>query len=418
MVGQRRSEMALVARRRGSYGAAMRSLIPTLAIGGLATVATPALRAQSTSGISASGGFITTLGTDTIAVERYSRTKHRIEGVVAIRNPRTRTIDYTATLDANGSVTRFEMTSSMAGGPPTAPPVIERISTITDSVLTTEVRRNGARDTTASGRATLPRRGAVPFVQSGTAFAEQMVQQMLRAGTDSVQIPQFTFGPNHAFPSFVRRIGRDSVEINVGAPIYARIDPAGRLLGLSGRATTVKTETVRVPSTDLDAIVASWVAREKEGKAAGPVSARDTVRARVGAAEVWLDYGRPLRRGRTIFGNVVPWDTIWRTGANAATQFRTSADLKIGDATIPAGTYTLWTIPAPAGATLVVNKQTGQWGTQYDAKQDLVRIPMRSTAASTPVERLTIDFPVAGSGSALRIAWDTREMSVPITMPD
>ena len=292
--------------------------------------------------------------------------------------------------------------------------MIERVSTIDDSVLITEVRRGGVRDTTTSGRATVPRRGAVSFVQAGSAFIEQMVHQMLRAGRDSVQIPQFTFGPNHLFPSFIRRLGSDSVEINLGAPTYARIDREGRLLGYSGRATTVKTETVRVASADVKAIVASWLAREKAGTPAGPVSARDTTRATVGSAEILVDYGRPLRRGRPIFGVVVPWDTIWRTGADAATQFRTSADLTIGGATIPAGTYTLWTIPAPNGATLVVNKQTGQWGTQYDPAQDLVRVPMRVSPTPAPVERLTIDAPITSAGPVLRIAWDTREMTVPI----
>ena len=113
---------------------------------------------------------------------------------------------------------------------------------------------------------------------------------------------------------------------------------------------------------------------------------------------------------------MVPWDTIWRTGANAATQFRTSADLTIGGGTIPAGTYTLWTIPAPNGATLVVNKQTGQWGTQYDPTQDLVRVPMRVSTTQTLVERLTIDAPTTPGGPVLRIAWDTREMTVPIAV--
>jgi len=106
----------------------------------------------------------------------------------------------------------------------------------------------------------------------------------------------------------------------------------------------------------------------------GQLSVRDTARAGVGGAEVWVDYGRPLKRGREIFGNVVPWNAVWRTGANAATQFSTSADLVIGGAAVPAGKYTLWTLPTPSGWKLIINKQTGQWGTEYHPEQDLVRV--------------------------------------------
>ena len=101
-------------------------------------------------------------------------TASAVEGEVAIRNPRTRTIDYSATLDASGAVTRFEMSSRMAGGPPSAPPVIERVSTMEDSVLITEVRRSGARDTTASGRVGWRRLGPatpVSLKSSSGAFA-------------------------------------------------------------------------------------------------------------------------------------------------------------------------------------------------------------------------------------------------------
>jgi hypothetical protein len=113
-----------------------------------------------------------------------------------------------------------------------------------------------------------------------------MMQQLLRARVDSLEIPQFTFGPNHAFPSFVKRIGKDSVDVNLGVPSYAKIDKAGRLLGVSARASTVKTETVRVRSLDFDGLVSGWVAAENRGEIPGAVSARDTTRS------------GPFRRGR------------------------------------------------------------------------------------------------------------------------
>ena len=361
-----------------------------------------------------SGGFITTLGRDTIAIERFTRRADRIEGDVAIRNPRARTIHYVATIGPKGTVTKVDMTSRMAAGPANAPFIIERYSTISDTVIVTEVKRNGVRDTVASGRAAVPNTGAVPFIQSSVVFGEQMVQQLLRAKVDSLPVPQFTFGPTHAFPSFVKRLGKDSVDINVGAPGYAKIDASGRLLALSARASTVKTETVRVPTMDFDAVVGTWVAAENRGEIPGAVSARDTVRATLGSAELWIDYGRPLKRGRTIFGNIVPFDTVWRTGANAATQFRTSVDVRIGDALVPAGTYTLWSIPTRTGATLIINKQVGQWGTQYDKAQDLVQVPMTMERLSAPVDRMTFEVVSTPNGGQLVFRWDDRRFVVPI----
>jgi hypothetical protein len=143
-----------------------------------------------------------------------------------------------------------------------------------------------------------------------------------------------------------------------------------------------------------------------------PASPRDTARATVGGAQVMVDYGRPYKKGRTIFGanGLVPYGQVWRTGANAATTLVTSADLTIGGTRVPQGTYTLYTIPAADGWQLVVNRQTGQWGTDYDQGRDLARIPMRVSTVASPVEQFTI----AVEPAALVMRWDTVQASVPI----
>ncbi len=92
--------------------------------------------------------------------------------------------------------------------------------------------------------------------------------------------------------------------------------------------------------------------------AQAPLSPPDSVRATVAGAQIAIDYSRPSMRGRKIFGGVVPWNQVWRTGANLATRFTTSADLVMGGKTIPKGSYTLWTLPSPAGWQLIINKQT------------------------------------------------------------
>ena len=316
-----------------------------------------------------------------------------------------------------GEVTRFVMTSRLATAPDTAPPILERESSVRDTVITTVVRRNGVVDTAASKTTGVPRRGAVPWVQSGTALLEQAVRQLLASRVDSVEVPQYTFGVNQAFPSYVRRRGGDTVELflgNFAAPMYARVGRGGEVRSLSARATTVKTETVHVPRLDYDAVVRGWAAAERSGLAVGPVSGRDTARARLAGSELWVDYGRPARRGRAIFGALVPWDSVWRTGANAATQFHTDVEVTVGGANVPPGTYSLWTIPTPRGATLIINRQAGQWGTQYDPAKDLARVPMRVDTAAPAVDRLTISLDPEPNGARLTVAWDTRRLSVPV----
>jgi hypothetical protein len=143
------------------------------------------------------------------------------------------------------------------------------------------------------------------------------------------------------------------------------------------------------------------------------MSPADTVRSTVGTANLQISYSRPHKRGRQIWGTVVPWNAPWRTGANAATQITTSADLMFGETLVPAGKYTLWTLPTPTGTKLIINKQTGQWGTSYDSQQDLVRLDMAQTSLAQPVEQFTIAVTPQGPNGILRISWDDREYSIP-----
>jgi hypothetical protein len=145
------------------------------------------------------------------------------------------------------------------------------------------------------------------------------------------------------------------------------------------------------------------------------LSPRDTTAQTIGSAHLVVDYGRPSKRRREIFGSLVPFGTVWRTGANEATHFRTDRDLTIGTIRVPRGTYTLWTIPSSEGWTLIVNRQTGQWGTDYDKSKDLGRTAMKVGALSSPVEQFTIAIEAMdGSSGVLSLRWDTTQASVPI----
>ena len=146
-------------------------------------------------------------------------------------------------------------------------------------------------------------------------------------------------------------------------------------------------------------------------------SPHETVKATIDGATITVEYGRPSMKGRKVMGELVPFGKVWRTGADEATTLTTDKELQIGGTIVPAGKYTLFALPGQTDWQLIVNKQTGQWGTEYDQKQDLGRVPLKKTATSAPVEQLTIsvDKNPAGGG-LLRIAWENTALTAPITV--
>ncbi|HVW76663.1 MAG TPA: DUF2911 domain-containing protein [Alloacidobacterium sp.] len=142
-----------------------------------------------------------------------------------------------------------------------------------------------------------------------------------------------------------------------------------------------------------------------------------TASVKFGSKTVSIDYGAPSMRGRKIFGGLLPYDHWWRTGANAATTLKTDINLKIGNLGVPAGTYTLYGIPSEKGWTLIVNKQTGQWGTVYDETQDLGRVKMsESVIPSTPIETFAIKFEhTKDLTTELHLMWETTNVYVTVT---
>ena len=143
-------------------------------------------------------------------------------------------------------------------------------------------------------------------------------------------------------------------------------------------------------------------------------SPRETFEATIAGAKLSITYGRPYARGRQIMGELVPYGQIWRTGADEATTFETSHNLEIGTTIIPAGEYSLFTIPRPADWTLILNTQIGQWGTVYSDAQDMARVVMLREETAAPVEQFTISLQeIDASSGALVFEWETTRLSVP-----
>jgi len=127
-----------------------------------------------------------------------------------------------------------------------------------------------------------------------------------------------------------------------------------------------------------------------------------------GGKTVTIDYSSPRANGRKIYGELVPYGKVWRAGANEATTFVTDADLKIGGISVPAGSYTIFTVPNADKWQLVISKKTGEWGTAYPGpSEDLARIDMKVSKLPSPVENFTIAFDQSANGCTLRIDWET-----------
>jgi hypothetical protein len=154
------------------------------------------------------------------------------------------------------------------------------------------------------------------------------------------------------------------------------------------------------------------------------VSPHETISTDIGGNHIKIVYGRPYSKDpksgeiRKIWGKLVPYGKVWRTGADEATLLTTEQPVLLGGTEIPAGTYSLYTLPAEDGtAKLIVNKQTGQWGTKYDEKQDLARIDLKKDALDKPVDQFTITIEKNPSeGGVLKLMWENTRFSVPITV--
>jgi hypothetical protein len=135
-----------------------------------------------------------------------------------------------------------------------------------------------------------------------------------------------------------------------------------------------------------------------------------------GGKSITVDYSSPRVKGRKIFGSdLVPYGEVWRTGANEATAFVTTADLVVGGQHVPAGNYTLFTIPNKDKWALIISKKTGEWGIPYPGTDsDLVRVDMKASATSGLVENFTIAFDKGAKGCTMRLEWENTRASVDI----
>jgi hypothetical protein len=360
-----------------------------------------------------SGNFVVWLGKDTTSVEHYSRTASRVEVDQVGRAPRVLRRHFTYDL-TDGAITHVAMVA-------TPPGAAEPTQTIDASIGPDSARmqiRSGSAPVQNLSVA-MPPGTLVVASSSPWSGYEGQIMKLVQGKGDSLRTTMYFLGASATDWLSLHQLGRDSVSIFNGHQdqFHVRVDKTGRILGVLPIAGTGKVGVERVASLDVGAMATYFASREQAGAGLGVLSPRDTVRiADAGGASLWVDYGRPGKRGRVIFGGVVPFGEVWRTGANGATQFKTDKPLDFGGTVVPAGFYTLWTIPSATGWKLIFNSETGEWGTAHKAEKDLYTIDMKVSTLSQVVERFTIGVESNAQGGVLNLDWDTTRASVAFTV--
>lgn len=352
-----------------------------------------------------SGAFVVRLGNDTLVLERFVRTVDSIRAEALIRSPATVLRRYHLKLNSSGGIAQFE-TVDVAIGTDTVTRR-ETLDHIGDTAVHVIMTGDSARET----RFALPA-GALPFLNLVQWPNELIIARVGAAVGDSVIVPYLT---GRSVTNFVvRRLSADSVTIRHPSRGVSRVhvDAAGRLLHLDASATTLKLAVERQAWLPLEQLASSFAARDAN-LPRRELSPRGKAAATVGGASITLDYGRPSKRGREIFGNVVPFGQLWRTGANQATQFTTDRALILAGQVIPAGSYSIFSIPQADAWTIIINSETGQTGTAHNAARDFVRVPAQVRELPEVVEQFTIRIDESNEGGIIRFQWDRGEAVLP-----
>ena len=366
-----------------------------------------------------SGAFVVRLGSDTIVVEKFAKSGNAYSVEQALRSPTPRMFHTHLVVTPAGDLAEMNYMQHRIGAAMDAPLLASTdVKVVGDSA--TLLGKRG--DSTVVNRKVAVPPGTLPTLPSSYLGYELASMRLVASGRDSIQAR--LLGPNGVAGYAVRRVGRDSVFFILDpSTIYrAHVDGQGRILHMHAPFTTFKIQLARVQNADVSKLAAAWSA----APAMGILSPADSIITRVGAANVAIRYSRPAKRGRVVFGDssvaMEPFGKVWRMGANEATRLSTDRDLMIGDATIPAGNYTLFAQLDRSGWKLIVNKlllrpdNSGRllWGTMHDPQHDLVRIPMTMSTLPSPVEQMTIALEPQGDAATLKVMWDATQASVPV----
>lgn len=340
--------------------------------------------------------FVTKLGQDTLAVEHFVKSESGMVAAVILRSPETRFSKYNLKLDETGGIAQMQRTDyPPAVGFSGEGALTQTIVRQGDSLNIETLREDETRTFTAPYQP-----GVLPFIDMVHWPFELAFNAAAETGQDTVNQPLLSGSRISNF--VIAAIEGDSMTIRhpFRGVMGVNVTPAGDIKYLDAGLTTRKLKVNRVKAVDMSAL-ANRFAQNPVGQLSGAVSTEYAF----GNTNFRIDYGSPKKRGRTLFGGIVPYGELWRTGANRATHFYTSNDIRVGELNVPAGEYTLFTIPEEEGGTMIINSQTGQNGNSYDESRDFGRVPMQVKSTDEVIEEFTITVTETDDGGRLNLIW-------------
>jgi hypothetical protein len=348
------------------------------------------------------------LGVDTISVERIIRSGNVIEAEVVTRSPRTTLQRQRAQFDGRGNLTSLTVVDLNPGTGAETRTV--RYMKHGDSLhIETRAAERTERMVAAPAE-------WLPFIDLVHWPFDVALRRLRSSGSAAVEAPMLSGQRVSGFP--LALMGRDSATVThpTRGTMRLTVLPDGSIRTLDAGATTRALIVTRSGNSDVVALARNFASRDAAGQGVGELSGRGGGETRVLGATFTLDYGVPMKRGRDIWGALVRYGALWRTGANRATHFKTDSELRFGDVVVPPGEYTLYSIPEATGGILIINRQTGQNGQQYDQARDLGRIPLRARPMASEVEAFTISVREENGRGLLALQWDRTELVAEFTV--
>lgn len=358
--------------------------------------------------------FVTKLGSDTLAVERIRRSTSGISADVILRSPRISLRSYTLAYDNDRKLTSMftsdnttigTLENGLKNGT-----LVYSLEVDGDSLMINTEGRNGP-----VSYKVINDRPMLPFIDMVHWPFDLAFQQSQTAASDSIH--QYMLSGRRASDFIIHKTGSSSYTLRHPSRGVMEVitNREGGLEKLDAKATTRKLIVNREDKLNFDELVSHFVNIDKNGSPFGDLSGAIVGDFSFKNTDFQVTYGSPAKRGRDIFGGIVTYGELWRTGANRATHFKTSRAITIDGKRIPAGEYTFFTIPEANGGTLIINSQTGQNGRSYNESRDFLRTAMSRSSQESVTEQFTIEVIETETGGSIQLIWDQTVYSVHFT---
>jgi len=350
--------------------------------------------------------YLTLMGDDTLAVEWMEFGEGSVNAQALVRGSRTTFADYHLEMSDAGELVAY--TANVYEGSPDGPLLRSETFVSDEEGTALVISQNGEdnrRDMTADP-------GSVPFVDILHWPFEASMRWQMSQGALGEAVQTFT-GRGMSFALSENTDGSWALRHPSRGPSTMQIDEMGRIMELDGTGSTRAYDLRRV---DFDMLAQDDMRSLFGDRPLGELSGRGQIDDVVAGVSFTGDYGAPVRRGRTIFGELLAYGVWWRTGANAATQFSLDQDIMIDGERIPAGDYSFSSIPEEDGGVLIINTRTGQGGQSYDQDLDQARVQMRRDMLDETVEVFEIRVVPADGGGRIELRWDDTAYWVPFTV--